>query len=918
MTELPSGTVTFLFTDIEGSSVRWERHPAAMRAALTRHDALLHADITAYGGVVVTERGEGDSFFALFARPSDALAAACALQQALATEPWPQEVAPLRVRMALHTGEAGLRDGSDYRGAAVNRCARLRAAGHGGQVLLSGATYELVRDALPDAVSLRDLGAHRLKDLARPERIFQLLLPGLPADFPALTTLDQRRHNLPVQPTALIGREREVAEVRERLLEPETRLLALTGVGGTGKTRLALQVAADVLEGFADGTYFVNLAPLSDPALVLPTIAQTLGITEAGSQPLRETLHAFLQEKHLLLLLDNFEQVGDAAPVVAELLAACPEVRVLVTSRAALHLRGERLYPVGPLALPEMPPLPPLERLTQYEAVQLFIARARDVKPDFAVTNATAPSVAEICVRLDGLPLAIELAAARVRLFTPQDLLGRLRHRLGVLTGGARDLPERQRTLRATIDWSYNLLTPPEQSLFTRLSVFVGGQTLEVIEVVCNADGALDVLGGMDALLEKHLVGRTEVADEVRLTLLETIHEYAGERLESSGEAEDLRQAHAAYFLALAEEAKLALTGPDQAVWRARLEREHDNLRAALRWARQSGRSDVGQRLAAALGQFWWTHGHLSEGRRWLDEILAMPAAPDVPSAHARALLWAGTIAAQQGEYQDARSLCGHSEDLCRRIKDPWGLAWSLNVRGVVARQQGDHAAAAELYERSLAHFRTLEDRWAVALVLNNLGALARYRGDSKRATALYQESLECARATGDAWSTAIVLSNLGELAHDAGDGERATALCDASLAMFRELGEKRGMAHVLGYLAGITREQGDLGRAVALYRDSLALYQHVGERSGVAATLERLAEVDCSLGEAARAARLLGAAAALRERIGAPVPPVEQAIVERTRVTVQDALGPEFQPLWTVGWVLALEQIIAEGLRQS
>ncbi len=475
MAELPGGTVTFLFTDIEGSTVRWERHPTAMRDALTRHDALLSGGITAHGGVVVTERGEGDSFFTLFARPSDALVAACALQRALAEEPWPAEVVPLRVRMALHTGEVESREGSDYRGAAVNRCARLRAVAHGGQLLLSAATYELVRDAVPDGVSLRDLGDHRLKDLTRSEHIFQAVIPGLPTDFPPLPTLDRQRHNLPVQPTVLIGREREVAMVQERLLEPATRLLTLTGPGGTGKTRLALQVAAEALDAWRDGVFFVNLAPISDPALVVPTIAQTLGVSEAGSQPLSVTLHAFLRDKQMLLVLDNCERVLDAAPEVTNVLTACTGVRVLATSQATLGLRGERVYPVPPLTVPDMALLPSLETLTQYDAVRLFIARAQDVHPVFAVTNETAPAVAEICVRLDGLPLALELAAARVRLLPPHALLARLSDRLTLLTGGARDLPARQRTLRATIDWSYNLLNAEEQALFARLSVFVGG-----------------------------------------------------------------------------------------------------------------------------------------------------------------------------------------------------------------------------------------------------------------------------------------------------------------------------------------------------------------------------------------------------------------------------------------------------------
>jgi predicted ATPase/class 3 adenylate cyclase len=915
---IPSGTVTFLFTDIEGSTARWERHPQTMRAALARHDALLHAGIAAHHGVVLTERGEGDSFFALFARPSDALAAACALQQSLAAESWPAEVAPIHVRLALHTGEAGLREGSDYRGVAVNRCARLRAVAHGGQVLLSGATYELVRDQFPPAVSLRDLGEHRLKDLTRPEHIFQVLIPGLPTEFPPLKTLDTLRHNLPVQPTALIGREREVVAVRGRLLEPDMRLLTLSGPGGIGKTRLALQVAAEVLEAFSQGVFFVNLAPLSATEVVLPTIAQTLGVTEAGGQPLRETLHAFLRDKQLLLVLDNFEQVLDAASVVAELLAACAQVRVLVTSRAALHLRGEREFAVPPLALPDTSPLPPLERLTQYGAVRLFIERAQDIQPAFAVSNETAPAVAAICVRLDGLPLAIELAAARVRLFTPPALLSLLSHRLGVLTGGARDLPARQRTLRATIDWSYALLTKEEQTLFARLAVFVGGWTLEAIEAVCSADGTLDALGGVESLLAKSLLGQTEVEGEMRFVLLETIHEYARERLEVSREAEAVHRAHATYFLALAEEAETRLKAPRHTAWLERLEREHDNLRAALRWAREGGEAELGLRLAGALWLFWYKHGHLSEGRAWLEDLLARAELGEKvvqPAVRARALLWASTFATEQGDYGRAAALYEESEALCRELGDTWGLAWSLNVRGEIARRQGDYTGALTLHEKSAALFRLLDERWGIAMVLNNLGAMARDQGDNVRAAALYEESLAMAREIGDTWSIAMILGNLGEVACDQGDYERAVALCDESLSLFRDLGEERGMAHALTYLGVVARERGDDERALALYKESLTLWRHVGEQSGIAMCLEGLAGAACALAYAVHAARLLGAAAALRERIGAPVPPADQPDYERTVMGVRSTLGHAFLPVWEVGQALPLDQVLNEAL---
>ncbi len=518
---LPCGTLTFLCTDIAGSSQLWEQHPEAMRLALARHDTILRETIAAHEGIVF--KSGGDGVYAAFTRAPDALAAAVAAQQALLAEPWGQ-TGPLHVRMVLHMGVAEERDG-DYFGPPLNRVARLLAVGHGDQILLSRATYELVCDQLPPEVALRDLGTHRLKDLTRPEQIFQVVAPALPVDFPSLQTLDTRPHNLPAQLTPLIGRTQEVAAVCGHLRRDDVRLLTLSGSGGTGKTRLALQVAAELLEDFVDGAYFVDLAPISDPALVASTIAQPLGVPEIGDQPLIVGLKAHLKRKQKLLLLDNFEQVLSAAPLVVELLAAAPKLKVLITSRAVLHVSGEHEFVVPPLALPNPAERPPLERLIQYDAVRLFIERAQAVKADFSVTNETAPAIAEICARLDGLPLAIELAAARSKLFAPQALLVRLSSRLKLLTGGARDLPARQQTLRSTIDWSYNLLSEGEQRLFARLAVFVGGCTLEAAEAVCDAAGDLsvDVLDGLAALVDKHLLIQNDDGAEPRFTMLEGI-----------------------------------------------------------------------------------------------------------------------------------------------------------------------------------------------------------------------------------------------------------------------------------------------------------------------------------------------------------------------------------------------------------
>ncbi len=610
MNNRPTGTVTFLFTDIEGSTKLWEHHPNAMKSALARHDALTRDAIEKHRGHVF--KTVGDAFCAAFATASDALVSACAAQRALYAENW-GSIGALRVRMALHTGVTEER-GDDYVGPILNRVARLLSAGHGGQTLLSLVTAELVRDHLPEGVTLRDLGEGRLKDLDRPEHIFQLVTPDLPSEFPPLKTLDTLPNNLPIQLTSFIGREREIEAVR-RLLST-TRLLTLTGSGGVGKTRLALQAAVDMLEAFADGVWLVELAPLSNPALVSHSVATVFSVREDKGRPLMNALQEYLRTKNLLLILDNCEHLLDAcAQLVDTLLRTCPGLKIIASSREALGVAGETPFRVPSLSLPDPRQLPTIENLTQFDAVQLFIERAIAVKPDFQVTNANAPAVAQVCHRLDGIPLAIELAAARVKGLAVEQIAARLDDRFRLLTGGSRTALPRQQTLRTSIDWSYDLLSEKERVLLRRLSVFVGDWTLEAGEVVCidNDSEASEVLDLLLRLVDKSLVVVEEQEGEARYRLLETIRQYARDKLLESGEAEQVRARHLEFFLTFAEKARPALRGIEQLKLLNRQRSEYENLRTAIVWAlgdsdikdtlRSNGKTESGLRLVYALEQ---------------------------------------------------------------------------------------------------------------------------------------------------------------------------------------------------------------------------------------------------------------------------------------------------------------------------
>jgi predicted ATPase/class 3 adenylate cyclase len=900
MSDLPTGTVTFLFTDIEGSTKLWEKSPRSMQIALTRHDALLWEAIEGHGGFVF--KTVGDAFCAVFPTALGALKSALAAQRGLFSEAWGDEIGALRARMALHTGTTHERDG-DYFGPPVNRVARLLSAGHGGQILLSSSTQELVRDHLPPETHLRDLGERRLKDLSRPERIFQLTAPDLPSEFPPLKTLETHTNNLPLQATPLIGREREVEAVCGLLRSPETRLLTLLGTGGTGKTRVGLQVAAELVDDFEDGVFFVPIAAITDPTLVAPTIARALGLSEGGARPAEELLEGYLRDGRTLLLLDNLEQVLEAAPVVDRLLSTAAGLKILATSRTPLGLYGEYEFPIPPLSLPDPESLPPLENLTEYEAVRLFVERARAVRPDFSLAEDNAPAVVEICERLDGLPLAIELAAARIKLLTPQVLLDRLGNRLKILTGGARNLPERQRTLRNAIEWSYELLDEGEKMLFGRLGVFSSGATLEAMEAVCDTEGDLptDVFEGASSLLDKSLLRQEEGAGgEPRFVMLETIHEFANAKLEGSGEAEAVRRVHAEYFLALAEEAEPMLWGAEDAAWLERLEQEHDNMRAALHWAIEHEEGELALRVGGALRWFWYMEGYYSEGRRWLEAALGKEG-PASAEARIKALAGVGFLAVDQGDLDRAEAAADEGLELSTQAgSSSLGTADFKNILGELARLRGEHQRAARLVQDSLALHQEAGDKLGIAWSLGNLANVAGDRGDHERAKQLYEEGLALSRRLGSAELLGAYLISLGSESLLEGEPERAIALNEEAAELFRKRGRRGGLQHILDNLGRATLLRGDYERAETLHKESLRVSQDLGDKLIASDSLEGLACTAGAQGEAERSAILFGAAEGLREAEGYQQAPRDRSLREPYLAAAHAQIG---EATWSAAW---------------
>jgi predicted ATPase/class 3 adenylate cyclase len=911
MSRLPTGTVTFLFTDVEGSTRLAQAVGDRFLEIVQQQRDVLRVALAAHGGIEVST--EGDGLFAVFPTAGPAVAAAVEAQKALGAHPWPSGVT-VRVRMGLHTGEAAAL-GDDYVGLDVHRAARISAAGHGGQILISESTRALLDDA--DTPDLKDLGPHRLKDLQRPERLYQVLASDLPSEFPPLRSLNASPNNLPVQLTSFIGRTREIAQARQML--NGARLVSLLGPGGTGKTRLALQVAAEVFERFPDGIWLVELAPISDPMLVPEAVASAVGI----QQPARAAADAVadvLRPKKAVLVLDNCEHLQEAVGALCDaLLRRCPDLRILATSREALGVAGEITFRVPPLGVPGPEEVAVPEHGGQFAAMQLFVERAAQYRPGFQVTTDNIGSIAQICRRLDGMPLAIELAAARVKVLTVEQIAARLDDRFRLLTGGFRTgLPHHQ-TLRATMDWSYDLLAEDEACFFRRVAVFVGGLTLEAAERVC-AGGPIEsaqVLDLLARLIDKSLVVAEDAqSGEQRYRLLETIRQYALDRLVESGEAEMLRMRHQEYYQRLAEQAELHLHGPEQKAWLDRLQIEHDNIRSALQWTTTDpAGAEAGLRLAGALWWFWEVRGFWSEGRRWLGETLTR--GHDVSlEARVKAMQAAASLAMWSGHTAEAGRLAQESLALSQQIGDKRSAASCLVVLGIEACRLEDYRKARVLGSEGLDIASGLGDNWGSSLARMVLAFVAREQRDFETATQLVQESLRGLRAIGHQWGIAIATNTLGLIARDQGDEVRARELLEDAFRQFEALGDRGFMAYVSLILGVMAAARGDVADAEMRLGAALRARIDLQDRRGIATCLAALGCAAAGRNAFERAARLFGAAEAARDAVGGSVPTLFRAMYEDRVAATRTALGDAaIAAAWAVGRAMPADDAVAYAL---
>lgn len=914
----PTGTVTFLYTDIEGSTKLAREHPEALPRLLERHRDILSRAVQAQGGYVM--RSVGDAFCVAFHTAGDALHAAVKAQHDLHAEPW--EVASVKVRMGIHTGRADYRPDGEYDGyLTLSHVQRLMSAAHGGQVLLSAATEELVRDELPAGVALRDLGERRLKDVVRPERIYQVILPGLPADFPSIRTLDAHRHNLPAQLTSFIGREKELAEVRQLL--SSHRLVTLTGAGGAGKTRLSLEVAQQVLAQFPDGVWLAELALITDADLIPEPLLAIFNLRGDPHRPAADILRDQLRDRSMLLLLDNCEHLVDGcARITQALLSACPKLRVLATSREPLNIAGEFDYHVPSMNTPDPAHLPGLDELARADSVQLFLQRAAAVKTAFQLTASNAPFVAQICFRLDGIPLAIELAASRTKALSPEQIASRLDDRFRLLTGGSRTALPRQQTLRATIDWSYSLLSEQEKTLLRRLAVFAGGWTLQAAELVCgNTEHDLDVLDLLTRLVEKSLVFTEESTDELRYRRLETIRQYSYERLLETDELDSLKDRHLDFFVHFAESVDENLKTGDQTAWQSRMSAELDNVRAALEWALRT-RPDSALQIAGASNLFWTAGGFSAEGFRWtrdaLKQVEVTPIPPGLTAGQralfrARALRGLTRLYLSLGDNASARRAAEEAVALYRQFADRRGLAFALVILAYPLEFLGERLQAETVLHEAYGIAHAEGDVYVTCRALNRLArVVVDLHDDLNLPQAYLEESIQLAREAGLRSQEAQAIEILGMIAARRKDYDLARQYLWRSLNIYEEIGAPFNAILERSNLAHLERQLGQYDRALEYYRETIVAFRDIGQTGAVAHQLECFGFIALAQDHPERALTLFAAADRLRERSGTPMTPDEQAYFDGELERLRQHLDSHrFDSLWSEGAALTMEQAV-------
>jgi len=914
--ELPTGTVTFLFSDVEGSTERWERHRTAMKRAVARHEEIVSEAIGAHGGRVF--KTVGDAFCAAFHTVPDAIAAALAAQHAMSKEDF-SAVDGLKVRMALHTGLADERNG-DYFGPTVNRVARLLSIGHGGQVLVSGAASDLAQGEMPSRATLRDLGAHRLKDLAHPEQVYQLLSPELPADFPPLRSLESLPNNLPLQVTLFLGREKDVTDIERRLAK--TRLLTLVGTGGVGKTRLSLQVGADVLDQYEDGVWFVELAPILDPDLIPGVMATIFGVdTPAGQSPLEALVHV-LRPKRMLVILDNCEHIVVGAARIADaLLRGCPQVRIIATSRQGLGIDGEVVLRVSSLPVPEHVEGLKAADAIGYGSVALFVDRASAAVESFRLTDENAPTIAQICRRLDGIALAVELAASRIKVLAPTQLLAMLSERFRVLTGGKRTALPRQQTMRAAIDWSYDLLDENEKLMFRRLAVFSGGCTLEAAREICGDQtiGQWEVFELLSSLIDKSLVSSEASGAEQRYRLLESTRQYALEKLEQSGELDGMQRRHAAYYEAMVEKALKIWNSTPTFTWLEPLEADYDNFRGVMDWALIE-RHDVelGAKLTGMLARFWREGPYSVEGRQRITAAADQLDGSLTPATKAQ-LLWARAfMSGGLGTWPVVLEFGQRALVIYEELGDRRGEAYSRLLIGESLHRMGRFDESLTQLDIALALMRELGQQRGIVSATASLARNHDFQGHSTVARALYEEALAQARSLGDARATAALINNIAENVFEfEHDPQRALDMAREVAAHYARSRDKlsatlnnNNMAAYLFALGRIDEAYARLAEALKHARDGQAAIQ-------LAFTLQHLAAVAAARGHLERSARVLGYVDARMNELGAVSEYTERQEREKVDAMLKAAFKePDLAALRKEGAALNEDQAIEEALR--